>query len=278
MNKFTKYHGCGNDFIIINKKDTSDMDYSDLAVRWCHRSTGLGADGLIIVNESPSEEGIPVEMIIYNSDGSLAPMCGNGIRCFSQYCHDEGIVDKDIYPVMTGAGIMVVGVQSKEPFEVEIDMGKPDFDPKVSAVDTDLSEFANQNVDIESFSVPVTTFFMGTVHTVIWDEDIDGTDKIAIAGKISNHPIFKEKTNVNLVKVIDRDTIELTTFERGAGLTEACGTGACASVVQGIREDKLNEKVKVILPYGELIITQKDDSTVFMQGPSEKIADGQCFI
>lgn len=274
MLKFAKYHGCGNDFILVRKKDAGDANYDKLAIDICHRHTGPGADGLILVGEEPQKD-IPVEMIIYNSDGSLAPMCGNGIRCFAHYCYDEDMVAEDIYSVQTGAGIMIVGVQSRKPFKVEINMGKPDFDPKTSAIDTKLSEFVSQSVEVDQWTIPISTFFMGTIHTVVWIEDIPAFDKEAFGAKLSNHPIFKEKTNVNMAKIIDRDTIELTTYERGAGLTLACGTGACASVVHGIREGRLNNRVKVILPLGELVITQKEDGNVFMQGPSEKVADGK---
>jgi len=273
MFKFAKYHGCGNDFILVRKKDIESADYAGIAVEVCHRHTGLGADGFIIVGEGP-EKDIPVEMIFYNSDGSLAPMCGNGIRCFAHYCHDEGIVTEDIYSVKTGAGTMIVGVQSRDPFKVEIDMGKPDFDTKASAIDTDLPEFLAQKVQVDEWTVPLSTFFMGTIHTVVWNEDIPVFDKEAFGAKLSNHPIFKEKTNVNMVKVIDRNTISLMTYERGAGMTLACGTGACASVVCGIKEGRLNDRVKVILPLGELIVTRKEDGNIFMQGPSEKVADG----
>lgn len=277
MKRFTKYHGCGNDFIIVNEKDLHDLDHAKTAKTWCHRTTGIGADGLIILREEP-ENDIPVEMIIYNSDGSLAPMCGNGIRCFANYCHDEGIVKEDKYPVKTGAGTLYVDVRSRVPFLVKIDMGKPDFDPGMSAIDTDLDEFIGQKVQIDRWEVPVGTFFMGTIHTVIWQEDIPAFDKAAFGEKMSNHPIFKEKTNVNMVEVVDRDNIKLSTYERGAGMTAACGTGACASVVYGIREGKLNDKVRVILPYGELTVTTEKDGTVFMEGPAIKIADGNCCL
>ncbi len=277
MKKFTKYHGCGNDFIIVNDKDIKDEDHVKAAISWCHRTTGIGADGLIIVKGSP-KKGIPVEMKIYNSDGSLAPMCGNGIRCFAEYCYDEKIVREKKYPVKTDAGVLNVDVKSKSPFLVEIDMGQPDFDPRMSGIDTDLKEFIDQKVKVDEWEVPVGTFFMGTIHTVIWHEDIPAFDKVAFGEKLSNHPIFKEKTNVNMAEVINRDIIKLITYERGAGLTAACGTGACASVVYGIREGKLNNKVQVLLPHGELVITQREDGTVFMQGPAEKIADGQCYL
>ena len=277
MNNFAKYHGCGNDFIVLNSKETGNIGHNELAVSLCNRNTGIGADGLLIVKEKP-DENVPVEMMIYNSDGSLASMCGNGLRCFANYCYDEKIISADNYSVKTGAGVLDVNIRSKDPFVAEVRMGKPDFDPKISGVDTDLPEFLNEKIEVDGISLPVGTFFMGTVHTVVWDEDMIVSDKIAFAEKISRHRVFKEQTNVNIVKVIDRDTISQTTYERGAGLTAACGTGSCASVVYGIRENRLNKKVRVLLKYGELLITEKEDGTVIMEGPAEKIAEGKFFI
>lgn len=275
--KFEKYHGCGNDFIIVEEKQIIDQPYNDLAKVLCHRNTGIGADGLIIVRKRDDKQ-IPLEMIIYNSDGSLAPMCGNGIRCFAHYCNDNGIITADVYSIMTGAGVMVAGIKDHEPFKVEIDMGKPDFDPKASSINTEESDFLDQTLDLNGKKINLSTFFMGTVHTIIWNEDINAEDKENFGKTLSEHPVFGAKTNVNMVKVIDRDNIELMTYERGAGLTAACGTGACASVVLGILENRLNEKVNVILPYGTLVITKKEDGAVFMEGPSTKIASGNCYI
>lgn len=303
MLKFTKYHGLGNDFIIINKKDLDELNipekkYEDLAVDICHRHTGVGADGLIVVSEDSKVDGenqseVPVEMIIINSDGSTASMCGNGIRCFAQYCYDEGIVTESKYEVLTGAGVLKVDIKSTEPFVTEVNMGKPDYDSKRSAIDTDLPEFINQKINIPylmgldeeknpDWDFNVSTFFMDTVHTVIWKDESEAGAVGIIGGKghesleqfISEAPIFKEQTNVNMVSIIDRDTIEVDTYERGAGPTLACGTGACASVALGIREGKLNKKVNVILPLGQLLITQTEDGNIFMQGPSAKICSG----
>lgn len=302
MIKFTKYHGLGNDFIIVKKSDLDDGDigaegYSDFAEEVCHRHTGIGADGLIIVVET-SQMNVPVEMIIINSDGSLAPMCGNGIRCFAQFCYDEGLVTDDSYNVKTGSGILTVNVKSKEPFITEIKMGKPDYNPKRSAIDTDLPEFINQKINIPylmgldeekdpGWDFEVSTFYMDTVHTVIWKDDENEAGAVGIIGGkgtesfeqyISEAPIFKEQTNVNMVSILDRDTIEVDTYERGAGPTLACGTGACASVALGIREGKLNKKVDVKLSLGVLTITQDDEGNIFMEGPSEKIGEGSYIV
>lgn len=281
MIRFAKYHGCGNDFIILKEEDIPDRDYAGLARGICHRQLGVGADGLIIVRQNP------LEMVFYNSDGSRAPMCGNGIRCFAKYCFDEDICTDEEYPVATLAGTMGVRITGKDPFLVEIDMGKPDFDPKRCEIATDLERFLGQKLRLRNGEIEVSSCFMGTVHTVVWldqqeasglkytaEDGLDAAGLTALGEEISNHPMFKEKTNVNFVRIIDHKTLELTTYERGAGMTFACGTGACASVVIGSQEDRCDRDARVILPYGELFIAQKKDRTVMMTGPAVKIARG----
>ena len=138
---FSKYHGCGNDFIIVSEKEVVDSNYSELATKICNRNTGVGADGFIVVGENP------LEMIFYNADGSRAPMCGNGIRCFAKYCFDKGIRNESEYKVLTLAGEMGVKVISENPFVVEIDMGKPDFTPIKCGIKTDKEDFLKQNIE-----------------------------------------------------------------------------------------------------------------------------------
>lgn len=268
MIRFAKYHGCGNDFIILKEEDIPDRDYAGLARGICHRQLGVGADGLIIVRQNP------LEMVFYNSDGSRAPMCGNGIRCFAKYCYDEAICTDEEYLVETMAGTMGVRVTGKDPFLVEIDMGKPDFDPKRCGIDTDLERFLGQKLRLRNGEIEVSSCFMGTVHTVVWLDRREAADLTALGEEISSHPMFKEKTNVNFVRIIDHKTLKLTTYERGAGMTFACGTGACASVVIGSEEDRCDRAARVMLPYGELSIAQKKDRTVMMTGPAVKIARG----
>ncbi|MBR0598940.1 diaminopimelate epimerase [Sinanaerobacter chloroacetimidivorans] len=269
MISFSKYHGCGNDFIILKEQNASGYSYPELARAICHRTLGIGADGLIIVKEAP------LEMIFYNSDGSRAPMCGNGIRCFAKYCYDEGITKDADYEVVTLAGIMGVHVAGLDPFLVEINMGKPDFDPVKSAIRTDLDRFLKQDLDVNGQRVQVSSCFMGTVHTVLWLEDYaDTADLESLGREISHHPVYAEQTNVNMVQVIDKNTLKLTTYERGAGMTYACGTGACASVVIGALEGRCEKEANVLLPYGTLHIKQIENDEVFMTGPAVKIGQG----
>lgn len=232
----------------------------------------------------------PLEMIIYNSDGSRAPMCGNGLRCFAKYCFDEGICTEEEYPVETLAGTMGIRVVDRKPFLVKIDMGKPDFDPNRCGIQTDRSSFLNQNLQLENGQIEVSSCFMGTVHTVVWLDQLGDAvmEKLIGAGmerpgsaeleklgeEISNHPVYSEKTNVNFVQILTPKTLRLITYERGAGMTLACGTGACASVVIGSKDGRCGRDAVVLLPYGELHIEQKADDTVMMTGPAARTARG----
>lgn len=276
MIRFSKYHGCGNDFILLTEEAAAGRSYAELAKQTCHRQLGIGADGFIIVRQDP------LEMVIFNSDGSRAPMCGNGLRCFAEYCYDEEICTDTIYSVKTLAGTMGIRVVSREPFLVEVNMGKPDFDPKCCGIKTDQNSFLKQKLQLKKGQIEVSSCFMGTIHTVVWLEQMEETDleKVEttdlekLGEEISNHPVFAEKTNVNFVQILDRKTLKLITYERGAGMTFACGTGACASVVIGAAEDRCDKEALVLLPYGQLRIEQKTDDTVMMTGPAVRIAQG----
>jgi len=267
MIPFSKYHGCGNDFIIVTEEAAAGREYSELAKQICHRQLGVGADGLIVVRKDP------LEMIFYNSDGSRAPMCGNGIRCFAKYCSDEGICSEKEYPVKTLAGTMMIKIIGRDPFLVEVAMGKPDFDPKRCGI-TGQAGSLNRKLQLKNGQVEVSSCFMGTVHTVVWLDNLNDFDLVKLGEEISNHPIFSEKTNVNFVRIINRKTLELITYERGVGMTLACGTGACASVVIGALEGRCDRDVWVLLPCGRLRIEQKADDEVMMTGPAVRTVEG----
>ncbi|MBP6492435.1 MAG: diaminopimelate epimerase [Clostridia bacterium] len=268
MIAFSKYHGCGNDFIILTAESIGERDYSEFARQICHRTLGVGADGFIIVKQDP------LEMIFYNSDGSRAPMCGNGIRCFAKYCYDENICTEERYPVETLAGTMGIKRVGLEPFLVEINMGKPDFDPKRCGIKTSRDNFLNQRLQLKNSMVEISSCFMGTIHTVVWLDNLNDADLQLLGEEISNHPLFAEKTNVNMAQVLGSGTIKLMTYERGAGMTYACGTGACATVVLGAKEGKCDKDAYVILPYGGLHIQQNENDEVMMTGPAVRIAKG----
>lgn len=275
MIRFSKYHGCGNNFIIVKEMDLcghiSEEKYPELAIKACDINTGIGADGLIIVREEPE-----LEMVFYNMDGSRAPMCGNGIRCMAYFCMNEGIRAEKSYPVKTLAGDMIVQVTSDEPFMVRINMGRPVFTPDSIAVNSDRRDFLEQELTIDDGSKwTVSSLFMGTVHTVVFVEDYDSFDIEYVGRQLCEHPVYTEKTNVNFVRRIDENTVEMKTYERGVGMTLACGTGACASVVVANMQGLCKRRTEVILQLGSLVIEIEDDGNVFMEGPSVKIAEGE---
>ncbi|MBQ0079640.1 MAG: diaminopimelate epimerase [Eubacterium sp.] len=282
MIAISKYHGCGNNFVIIRENDlpvavkTKPEDariamYSDLALAVCNINTGVGADGMIIVREDPE-----LEMVFFNQDGSRAPMCGNGIRCFAQYCADKEIRIEAEYPVKTLAGTMVVEVTQDDPFRVKINMGAPNLDPAMIAVETDAPDYLDKDIPMKDGStMRVDSLFMGTIHTVVFVDDIDVDVLEPIGEEICNHPIYTEKTNVNFVKVVDRQTLEVLTYERGVGITYACGTGACASVVMATVRGYIDQRADVLLKMGTLGIEIGEDGNVYMEGPSVRIFDGE---
>ena len=280
MLKFSKYHGCGNNFVMVREQELIEYlggitepetkEYPAFAQKVCDINTGIGADGLIIVREEPA-----LEMVFYNMDGSRAPMCGNGIRCFARFCFEEGICEEPSYAVKTLAGDMVVEVTSREPFMARIDMGTPIFEPAAIAVDSERSDFLGQQLEISDGSRwTVNSLFMGTVHTVVFVDDYDSFDIEYVGRELCEHPTYTEKTNVNFVRVIDENTVEMKTYERGVGMTLACGTGACATAVVCTLQGLCKSPIEVILQLGSLNIELKDDGHVFMEGPSVKIAEG----
>ena len=269
--RISKYQGLGNDFVIVDYEE--NMDYEALAIKCCNRHIGIGADGLIVVKQNP------LEMVFYNSDGSIAKMCGNGIRCFGAYCLDNNIVDNDNFNVLTGAGDYLLETVSKNPYMFKVNMGKPIFSKE--SMNMDVEEYnIKQVIQIKDKKFETYNFFMGTMHTVLFlKEDYEEVINSDIPYLIHKHEMFKDKTNVNLVKVIDSNTILNKTYERGVGYTKACGTGSCAAVIAGILFKGLSEEVVVKLEYGDLKICSKQKelpwiNDVFMIGEACKVFEG----
>lgn len=269
MIELSKYHGCGNDFLLAHAGAVEGRDAAALAVAACDRRTGIGADGLIVVEPEP------LTMRFYNADGSRAPMCGNGIRCFAKFCLDEGVVEADEFPVRTGAGTKTVRIVSREPFLACVGMGAPDYDPAAIHV----SSGPTWGFELEALgrTARLYSFFMSTVHTVWFVGDAMDDSLLPAAEAIHRHPMFQEKTNVNLVQVVDEATIRMRTWERGAGLTLACGTGACASALAARKLGLCGGEVDVLLPKGRLHISVGPDERVQMTGPARRIAKGTYF-
>lgn len=271
--RFWKYHGLGNDFIIINNmEDKTPMD-GKTAEKLCHRSFGIGADGVILVERSAQAD---IKMIIYNSDGSRPEMCGNGIRCFAKHVYDEQIVKKSRIVVETDAGMMNIELKADKDFAraVVVNMGQPEFSATKVPVIITKSEAINVEIDIEGIKFNITSMLMGVPHTVVFVDNLEDEAVMHLGKLIENSKYFPKKTNVNFVKVLDRKNIILKTWERGAGYTYACGTGACASVAAGIVNNLTEEKVNVQLRGGDLVIHWKDRGDIYMEGPATKVFEG----
>lgn len=266
--KVAKYHGCGNDFIIVRYEDVKDLDISAFSSQVCDRHTGIGGDGCIIVKQNP------LEMMIYNCDGSYAPMCGNGIRCFAKYCMDEGIETAMHYPVVSGAGVKMVHRLSDEPFLVQIDMGKPDYHPDKIHVHPDITSMMGYPLTIEDKTYTLYSFFMSTIHTVIFTQDANASDNETIGRAICHHPLFQEQTNVNFVEIVENHTIRIQTYERGVGMTLACGSGACASALMAHKIKGLANDITVELRKGKLRIEIDEEENVKMSGPACRTLKG----
>ncbi len=258
--------GTGNDFILIDGREfpTDVLDLPAAAVRMCDRHFGIGADGLIIVLPSKRAD---LYMRIFNPDGSEPEMCGNGIRCLAKYVYDRAKEKKDVLSVETLAGIMVPAVIVKNGVAVgvEVDMGKPQ-----STGDIDF--------DVQGNRFKATSVSMGNPHCVIFVEDVSRVKLDDIGPKIENHSQFPKKTNVEFVQVMNKSEITVRVWERGAGETLACGTGACASVVAGVLIGKTGRRVLVHLPGGDLDVEWEEDDHVVLRGPAEEIFDGKYIL
>lgn len=268
--KFTKMNGLGNDFIITDYDEflKTGKDKAVLAKLLCDRNFSIGADGLIIVN--PDTKETDIGWYFYNSDGSIAQMCGNGMRCFSKYVYSKGFVKKKAFSVETKAGIIKPLINDDG--TVTVNMSKPVLTPEKIPVKN--NEILNFKVSANKREFIANAVSMGNPHCIIFTQE--DTKKLAseYGPFIEVSELFPEKTNVEFINVISRNEINLDVWERGCGITLACGTGACASTVAGILNGILDSKVKVNLPGGTLHIEwngNKDDidKDVFMTGSAD---------
>ncbi|MBP1744523.1 MAG: dapF [Firmicutes bacterium] len=262
---FSKMQGTGNDFVVIDDRENRYTGREgELAAKLCDRHFSIGADGILIVRNSEIAQ---TQMVIINADGSYASMCGNGLRCFVKYVCDQGIVEGGSITVETGDGVKTADVfkENGKVSEVRIDMGSPSFDPKSYFAAGD-NEIVDEKLYENGKEYRITSMQMGVPHTVIFGtlESFDINEGRAI----EKNQLFTKGTNVNFCEVIDRGTVRVKTWERGAGPTLACGTGSCACVVAAHRLGLTDSKVKVFVPGGTLFI-ELEGKNVFMTGPAE---------
>ncbi len=260
--KFEKWHGLGNDFIILE----NDQATSDLAKIMCDRKFGIGADGIFSPKTTNKAD---IAWDFYNSDGSIAQMCGNGIRCFAKYAYEKKLVKNTKFKVMTLKGIVIPEILDNG--EVKVDMGEPVFNPKLIPVNV----LDPMNFEIEGFGAGAVS--MGNPHCLIYTNENSKELAEKFGRKIETSSLFPEKTNVEFINLINKNEINVNVWERGCGITLACGTGACASVVYGIKRGLLDNIVKVNLPGGSLTIEYFGKS-VYMTGSATKVYEGKFFL
>lgn len=272
---FVKMHGLGNDFICLDHfLFPPQMDYPEMARRLCHRQLGVGGDGLIAILSSEKAD---AKMRIFNPDGSEAEMCGNGIRCFAKYIYDAGYVRKDRLKVETLAGILDLDLEISggKVQQIRVNMGEPCLDPRKIPVLAGSDLAVEQHLEAAGHKLQFTAVSMGNPHCVIFVPDFEGLAFEILGPAVSTHPIFPKKTNVEFVKIENSNEITLKVWERGAGPTLACGTGACASVVASVLEGRTNRSVTVHLSGGDLKIEWSEDNHVYMTGPAVYVFRGE---
>ena len=273
--KSTKWQGTGNDFVIVNGFEETITDYAAKAIEVCDRHYGIGADGLIMVLPSSIAD---FQMRILNSDGSEPEMCGNGIRCFARYVYENGLANKTELSVETLAGIIrpELILENDRVVSVCVDMGEPRLQREEIPVTGNSKETViNELLTVGDSTCRITCVSMGNPHCVIFTEEVDSLDLPASGKPIEEHPLFPRKTNVEFVQVMDRRNLRMRVWERGAGVTLACGTGTCASVVAAVLNNKTDRKVKVRLDGGELFVEWREDNHVAMTGPAVEVFRGE---
>ncbi|OGH96805.1 MAG: diaminopimelate epimerase [Candidatus Melainabacteria bacterium GWF2_32_7] len=280
--KFSKMHGLGNDFVLIDGDEFQkhNIKYEELAKRICDRNFGVGADGLIIVNPQEIKADTDTSWRIFNSDGSEPQMCGNGIRCFAKYVYEKGMVNKKKFTISTLAGVITPEILDNG--EIRVDMGSPIFEAsKVPVSIKELDCVIDYPVEVKGKEFNINAVSMGNPHCIIFTEE--DTAKLAkeYGSEIEIHELFPEKINVEFVKILARDNIKIDVWERGCGITLACGTGACASVVAAIVNNLVDNTVVANLPGGSLKIEWnqgKEGNRVFMSGKSEFVFHGEYLL
>ncbi len=269
--KFTKMHGLGNDFIIIDNLDGKIQITSDQIRFISNRYTGIGFDQMVMVCESNNPDA-DVLYKIFNADGNEAEQSGNGVRCLGKYLIEKNILSKTEFTVENIKGLIKINVIEDG---IQVNMGRPVFEPDLIPINT-TNQQREYNIDIKGSSVSFYSLSMGNPHAVILVDDIASADVPVIGPQVQESGFFPQGVNVGFMQIVNRESIKLRVYERGAGETLACGSGSCAAVVAGIMDDKLDNSVKVDLPGGSLAITWGGgDSEVWMTGPATTVFEGR---
>ncbi len=275
MMEFTKMHGLGNDFVVVYGEQELPSHASEWAVKLCNRFFGIGADGLVYILPSTKAD---FKMRIMNSDGSEAEQCGNAIRCVAKYVYDHGYIDREEITIETiGAGVQQVRltVQDGQVSSVRVDMGEPVLNGLSVPTTIDLHPVVNHPIEVDGEEFRFTAVSMGNPHCVIYVDDAINFDLGVWGPKLEVHPLFPRKINVEFATVSSRGQVDMRVWERGAGPTLACGTGACATLVSSVLNGLTDRSATISLKGGDLFIEwDESDNHVYMTGPAEVVYAG----
>lgn len=287
--EFTKMHGLGNDYVYVNCFSETVDNPEELAVQVSNRHFGIGSDGLILI--CPSEVA-DAKMRMFNADGSEAQMCGNGIRCVAKYVYDHNLARSQTefsipglgtFPtslrIETQRGVLTLGLELDDNDTVSrvcVNMGQPILDASAIPVAVNAENVIDQPLSIEGQDLSITCVSMGNPHAVFFCENLSDIDLAHIGPLIENHELFPQRVNVHFVKALGPNEFVMETWERGSGITLACGTGACACGVAGVLTGKCQRNVTAHLPGGDLQLNWcEDDNCVYMTGPATEVFTGQ---
>lgn len=270
--QFVKYQGLGNDFILVdNRASNEPIVTPEQAEKLCDRHFGIGGDGVIFA--LPGQNGTDYTMRIYNSDGSEPEMCGNGIRCMARFIADlEGSSAKESYTIHTLAGLITPKLNANG--QVTVDMGKPRLTAAEIPTTLGSERVVNVPLEVAGQTWQVTCVSMGNPHCITFVDDVAAIDLEKIGPQFEHHTVFPQRTNTEFIQVVRPDYLKMRVWERGAGITLACGKGACASLVAAVLNGKSDRKATIELPGGPLLIEWAADDRIFMTGPADRVFAG----
>ncbi len=272
---FTKMHGLGNDFIVVNNvQNQYPLDHRVIR-RLANRRFGIGFDQLLVV-QSPSVDGVEFDYRIFNADGEEVEHCGNGARCFALYVREKGLTQSQQIPVKTSAGIIVLNIRDDR--SVTVEMGVPEFEPSRIPFSAE-SVSSSYTLELDDEALQIGALAIGNPHAVTIVSNVQLADVGRLGAKVESHPDFPNRVNAGFMEIVSPEHIRLRVYERGVGETMACGTGACAAVVSGIVQGLLHDTVTVSLPGGDLEVSWPGTGqTVLMTGPCESVFEGNVEI
>jgi diaminopimelate epimerase len=279
---FTKMHGLGNNYIYVNmfEENLLEEQLADIARKVSNPYTGIGSDGMILI--CPSEQA-PVKMRVFNNDGSEAKNCGNGLRCVAKYAFERGIVTDHVFQIETLGGLVtaeVTEISDGKVKQIKVNMGRPRLQPSDLPLLSFEKEVISEPVEFGGSQLEMTAVSMGNPHAVFFIENINDAPLTTLGPVIEKDPMFPEWVNAEFVEMVSEKEMHFRVWERGSGVTQACGTGACAAAVAAVLNGKAQrgEDITVHLSGGDLIINWTEAGDVLMTGPAETICTGTFFV